>query len=599
MANRAEFLNLNPKSAREILWKTNTALRSAEKELAAIADVPKKGKRTVANTFEPLNRVSMIIAEARNRASLFSAAHPDSKIRAAAEKATQKLAEFFPRIYLRRDIYEAVQSVSPEGLDAEAKRFREKELLDFKLTGVDKSADVRREIQRLTRRGVKLGQAFDRNIKNDVRYVDLKPSELEGLPEDYRKAHAPNKHGMVRLSTQYPDYLPFMQYAKSDGARRRFNFLFLNRGWPKNDKVFRELLAVRRRQARLLGFKDWADYATVEKMTGSAKIVQAFLDQVDRLTKIRADRDYQLLLARKRKDDPKAKSIGSWESVYYDNLVAKEKIGFDSKEVRNYFQFKKVKAGVLKTAARLFGLDCQRVKASVWHKDAEAFNVFRGRKLIGLFYLDLHPRTGKYGHAACFDIRPGIHSKQLPEAALICNFSKELMSHDEVTTFFHEFGHLVHFILGGDQRWARYSGFATEWDFVEAPSQMLESWALDFGTLRQFAFHHKTGKPISRDLVSRMQKAENSGKGIWQRTAAFLRGAVAALPPGTVTCARGFARHHAARAEKIQPVRLFARDASACKLRPSERLLGALLHLYMVARHRGGHPDAFPKERHV
>jgi len=172
-------------------------------------------------------------------------------------------------------------------------------------------------------------------------------------------------------------------------------------------------------------------------------------------------------------------------------------------------------------AVHLFGLSYRRVSSSTWHPDVETFDVYRGKKLIGRFHLDLHPRKGKYGHAACFDIRPGIRRIQLPEASLVCNFSKGLMTHSEVTTFFHEFGHLIHHILAGDQSWFRFNGFGTEWDFVEAPSQMLEAWALDYKTLKRFARHHKSGKPIPESLVKEMQKADKFGRGIWVRRQTF------------------------------------------------------------------------------
>ena len=509
------FLDLHPKSAREVSRLAETALRAAEAEVEKIAQV--KGRRTVENTLEPLNRAAIAIAEARGRLSVYAAAHPGTKARAAAEKAIEDMAAFYPKLYLRRDIYEAIRAVSAAGLDAAARRFREKELLDFKLTGVDKPANVRAEIKRLVKRNVKLGQAFDRNIKDDVRHIDLKPEQLAGLPEDYRKAHAPGKNGLVRLSTQYPDYRPFMKYAKDGGARKKFSFRYLNRAWPKNEKTFKELLAGRLRHAELLGFKHYADYVTVDKMTGSAKAAQHFLDRIGRLTEKRAAKDYEVLLARKRQDDPETRAVGSWESAYYDNLAAKERTGFDSQKAREYFHFKKVKPGVLRIAERLFGLQFNKVAVRAWHPAVEVFAVRRNRKLIGRFYLDLHPRAGKYGHAACFDIRPGIKDRQFPEAALICNFTDGLMSHDEVTTFLHEFGHLMHFILAGEQHWARFSGFATEWDFVEAPSQMLEQWAFDYDTLRRFAMHQRTGKPIPRALVDALQKAEDFGKGIWNR----------------------------------------------------------------------------------
>ena len=516
------FLNLHTQSVKMLEADARKALALAEKEIASIVAVPLETPRTTENTLNPLNRAAIAIVEARSRASLLAAVHPNPKIRKAAETSLQKVAKFFPQAYLRRDLYEAVKAVPLQNRDEMTRRFVEKELLDFRLTGIEMPERIRREIKALIAQSVKLGQAFDRNIKDDVRSVTISAAKLDGLPEDYRHAHAPDQRGRVHISTQYPDYFPFMKYAEDETARRALNLLYLNRGWPKNKKVFSALLAVRKRQANLIGFANWADYATADKMTGSAKTVQSFLDQAARLVKKSAARDQAVLLARKKKNDPTAHCIEIWELSYYENLVVREKINLDTQAVRDYFPFAKVRDGILAATEKMFGLSFRRSSAKAWHPDVRAYDAYRGKRLIGRFYLDLHPREGKYGHAACFDIRPGIHGTSLPEAALICNFSRDLMSHSEVTTFFHEFGHLLHFILAGDQRWARFSGIATEWDFVEAPSQMLETWAFDPTTLRRFARHQKTGKPIPRAMVKKMEQAEHFCKGIWTGRQIFL-----------------------------------------------------------------------------
>jgi thimet oligopeptidase len=512
-----KFLNLNLKDSKSLLKETDAALKTANEELAAIMRLSSGAKHSVSNTLEPLNRITAVVSGIRSRASFFAAVHPNPKIRSAAERATKKISRFSSGLYLRRDLYEAVKSVSEVGLDEGTRRFRRKELLDFELTGVGKDPGVRREIKSLMNRAVKLGQAFDRNIKDDVRYLKLSPADLEGLPEDYRKSHKPNKSGVVRISTQYPDYYPFMEYATSGKARRALSFLSKNRGWPKNDKVFRELLATRKRQAELAGYTDWADYITADKMTGSAKMVHRFIDRVAVIAKKPSRRDYKTLLARKQKDYPRARSLDTWDLYYYENLVTKERIGLDTQEVREYLPFGLVKRGILRTGERFFGVSYRRVLPPTWHRDVEAFDVYHGRALIGRFYFDLHPRKGKYGHAACFDIRSGIRGVQLPEASLVCNFSKGLMSHNEVTTFFHEFGHLMHCILAGDQVWIRFNGFGAEWDFVEAPSQMFEAWALDYGTLKRFARHHRFGKTIPKALVEKMRQANKFGRGVWMQ----------------------------------------------------------------------------------
>lgn len=476
-----------------------------------------KGNRTLENTLLPLNHLSREVVGLRNQSSLLAAVHPEKAMRDAGEKSVEVLSAFMSKLATRQDLYHAIEAVPAHTLDEEAQRVREKELRDFRLAGIMLPEKTRTQVQKLSDHMTKLGQKFDANIRDDVRYIEVAPSSLDGLPEDYRHARPLSKKGTVRLSTQYPDLQPFMKYSKDKNARKSFHFLNANRGWPKNGPVLIQLLAARQKQAKLLGFVHWADYITADKMIGTGKNVEEFLSELERLTRTPAQRDYSALLKRKQKDEKGATAVYAWESTYYDNLLAEETIGYRTQEAREYFQFPRVKEAIMALAKSLFGLEFILVKSKMWHKEVETYEVFRNKKLIGRAYLDLHPREGKYGHAACFDIIPGIAGMQLPEAALVCNFPKMLMSHDDVVTFFHEFGHLAHFLLSGKSQWVRLSGFATEWDFVEAPSQMLEAWAIDEKTLRSFAKHEKTGKRMSSLLAQKIKKTEEWNKGLWTR----------------------------------------------------------------------------------
>jgi thimet oligopeptidase len=191
--------------------------------------------------------------------------------------------------------------------------------------------------------------------------------------------------------------------------------------------------------------------------------------------------------------------------------------------MRPFFEYGRVKEGVLALTARLFGLRYERVgDAPLWHPDVEVYDVWEGEQRLGRFFLDMHPREGKYKHAAQFTLATGKRGVRAPQGALLCNFPKPgaepaLMQHRDVETFFHEFGHLLHHILGGRTRWAGLSGVRTEWDFVEAPSQMLEEWSWDADALATFARHCETGEVLPRERVVRMKAAEEFGKGLWVR----------------------------------------------------------------------------------
>ena len=207
--------------------------------------------------------------------------------------------------------------------------------------------------------------------------------------------------------------------------------------------------------------------------------------------------------------------------------MREEQYDVDAQRVRTYFAFPKVRQGLLDVTGRLFGLRYEPADVPVWHEDVAAYDVFRvstgstaDEASIGRIYLDLHPREGKYKHAAQFTLTDGVAGEQLPEGVLVCNFSRGLMEHDHVVTLFHEFGHLLHHVLGGHGEWHRFAGVATEWDFVEAPSQMLEEWAWDPAVLRSFATD-EAGEPIPVELVEAMRRSDDYGKGIYARTQMF------------------------------------------------------------------------------
>jgi thimet oligopeptidase len=291
--------------------------------------------------------------------------------------------------------------------------------------------------------------------------------------------------------------------------------------------VLQRMLERRAELAKLLGYENWAAYATEDKMIGSAKSAAEFIGRIAKASEQRMKRDYTQLLERKRKDDPAARDVRGWDSAFYSERVSAEQYGFDSQAIRPYFEYRRVKEGVLSITGKLFGIRYQQVTdVPVWHPDVDVYDVLEGDQKLGRIYLDMHPREGKYKHYAQFTLVNGVSGKQLPEGVLLCNFPKPgeepaLMEHDGVKTFFHEFGHLLHHVFGGHVRWAGLSGVATEWDFVEAPSQMLEEWVWDVPTLQTFARHFQGGEPIPAELVQRAKAADEYGKGLWVRQQMF------------------------------------------------------------------------------
>ncbi|TMQ23973.1 MAG: Zn-dependent oligopeptidase [Deltaproteobacteria bacterium] len=489
-----------------------------------IADAP----RTVDETLARYNQLLTAASASNALAGLMSEVHPDEVIRDAARECEQKVSRFYSDLALDRDMYDALAAVDVSGADTETQRFLAHTLRDYRRAGVDKPAEVRTRLKKIDEELTKLGQGFSKNISEDVRAIEITdPARLAGLPADFIAAHPPDADGKIRITTDYPDYNPFITYAEDDELRRELYIAFRSRGDHHNEATLRDILRLRAEKASLLGFTNWADYITADKMIGSGERAAEFIDKVWKLAWPRAERDYKELLRQLAAIGPGAAAVADWQKAWLENLVKKQRYQVDASEVRQYFPYQRVLEGLLEITAEIF--DLQYVPAGDaerWHASVLAYDVVRGTTKLGRIYLDMHPRDGKYKHAAQFPLKDGVRGMQLPEGVLVCNFpapdpgepggrpaSAGLMEHDDVVTMFHEFGHLMHHVLGGHQKWISQSGVATEWDFVEAPSQMFEEWAWSYETLSRFARHHKTGAVIPRSLVDNMRRADKFGLG--------------------------------------------------------------------------------------
>jgi thimet oligopeptidase len=401
-----------------------------------------------------------------------------------------------------------------QNADLPTRYYVQRELLEFRLNGVDKDDATRATLKKL-RDQLALDQSiFQRNITDDEKVVEAAPDELDGLPQDYIDHHKPGADGRIRITTREPDSFPVINFAKSDSLRRRLWDASQNRGYPRNREVLLRMLRTRYRIAILLGYTSWADYQAADKMIKNGANIAKFLDELHAASRPVAQREFALLLAEKRNTEPEAKEIFSYEFFRLSELVRRAQYGFDSQSIRSYLPFPEVKQGVMSTAATLFNVSFkQEMNVPTWHPSVETWDVIDNGKAIGRFYLDMHPRTGKFSGGALSVLLDGVRGKQLPEGVLECNFPEPtatdpgLMDYNDVVTFLHEFGHLMHHILGGQQQWAGIGATSVETDFVEAPSQMLEEWMRSPQVLASFAHHYKTHEPIPADLVLRMRHA--------------------------------------------------------------------------------------------
>jgi thimet oligopeptidase len=496
----------------------NDHLAAAQHAIDALVAV--KAARTIANTFAPYDEALRHINAAYNIASLMEQVHPEAAFRNAATTLVSKANAAQTALALNPAVYQALAHLDLSGSDPATHYYMQRQLLEFRLFGVDRDEATRARLKKLNDELTDEQSAFGRNISDDERTVDVKDrSELEGLPPDYIERHKPGANGVVHLSTNYPDFYPVMKFARSDVLRQRMIVAFFSRAYPKNTAVLTNMMRSRYEIATLLGFSSWADYNAKDKMIGSGAHIAAFINELAATTRPVQEQETAMLLEEKQKVHPGAKEIWDYENWYYPELVRRVKYNFDSQLARPYFPYKQVEQGILDTAAKLFHVTFRQVaNAPAWDSSVETWNVLDDGKPIGRFYLDMHPRPGKYSHDAMFPLLDGVRGRQLPEAALICNLPAPsasdpgLMEVGDVATFFHEFGHLMHDILGGQQRWAGISGISMEADFAEAPSQMLEELIRSPSVLAPFARHYKTGQPIPTELVMRMNRAAAFGR---------------------------------------------------------------------------------------
>jgi thimet oligopeptidase len=486
-----------------------------------------KGPRTVRNTLQPYDDAEDQLSIAGSNADLMFSLADTAPLRDAGQALEARVSQADTELSLNRQVYDALTALPQTGLDAATHHYLEHTLLEYRLAGVDRDEATRAKIHALRDRITKLSLDFGRNIDESTLKITAARADLDGLPPDYIARHKPDEHGVYTLTSDPPDVLPVLDFGKSTSLRRKIYLAYNNRAYPQNESVLSDLLQTRQQLAATLGYAHYADMAAADKMIGSAANIQHLLDTLDQISRPAARKEYDELLAFAQSRDPQIKTISLADSRFWMEQYRRATYNFDAQEVRPYFPYADVQAGILQTASRLFHVSFEAVKdAQVWDSSVATFDVYDsatghdGRRL-GRVYLDMHPREGKFKWFASGPVIPGARGRHLPEGVLMCNFpggapgDPGLMQYDDVVTFFHEFGHLMHHILGGQGEWSAQGGFDVEFDFVEAPSQMLEEMFHDPAILQSFGRNYKTGEVIPAALIAKMNAASAYGRAYW------------------------------------------------------------------------------------
>ncbi|MGD0157175.1 MAG: M3 family metallopeptidase [Terracidiphilus sp.] len=487
-----------------------------------------EGERTPANSLLHYDTAIEQLTLAGAQAGILNSVAADKAVRDQAQMEAQRVAMAGSALSLNRPVYDALVAMKLDSASAATKHYMERTLLGYRLSGVDKDEATRERLHALHDKATQLSLAFSRNIQEGGKTIEATPEELDGLPADYVARHPAQKGedgaARVTLTTDPPDMMPVMTFAASAALRERMFLAYNTRAYPANRQILLDLLATRQEIASVIGFRSWADLATADQMMKSAANVRTFLAKLDEASRDGAKREHSLVLEFVRERQPTSSEIDITSRGYWYEQFRRARFDFDSQSVRPYFPYTQVEAGVLETAAKLFKVEFRPSSAPKWDAAVRVYEVFEDGRIVGRFYLDMHPREGKDKWFSAAPVVTGVRGRALPEAALICNFPSPeekdpgLLQYSDVVTFFHEFGHLMHAILGGRTEWAGLSGFATEGDFIEVPSQMLEEFFRDEKLLQAFAKHYETGEVLPAELIRTMKLAGAFGRADWVRT---------------------------------------------------------------------------------
>ncbi len=505
-------------TAETVAAGTDAAIAAAEQLIAGVvatADAP-----SLTETLAPIELANAAMAVGYGRGAFMAQVSIDAAVRDAGSEAEERITKWRVGLAFRDDLYAAVRALadSPAGaaLEGEDRRLLDFWLRDFRRAGQELPAERRRELEALRSRLVELEVAFQRNISEFADGIDATREDLAGMPESFiERLHPGSTPGTLRVSLDYPEFKPFMER----GDRRDLREALFRKDWNKAAETNRPLLAealeLRRKIAALLHYPTWAHIATEVRMSGDPDRVATFYEQLIPPIQAAAAAEVEKLGAMMA-DAGVDGRLEAWDWGYYDTAEQLAKHGIDQAEVAEYLPLDRVWQGLFEITGEVFDLDYREVPdARAWHPDVKLYEV-RDRSSgehLASFYADLFPREGKFSHAAAFPLVLG-HRRadggyEKPVNAIVANLTPpagdrpSLLRHGprgEVETLFHEFGHILHMSLTR-AAYARFSGADTEWDFVEAPSQIMEHWAWQPELIRRISGHWKTGEPIPDQLV--------------------------------------------------------------------------------------------------
>ena len=529
-----------PQTPEAVETSTKEAIKRSNAALDAIGRLDRK-KMTFQNTVVALDDLAYEANNVGNKATIIKQANTDPKMRAAAEKAVKAMNDWFVGIDYREDVYKSIKAFAETNpqLTGEDKKLLDETMRDYRRAGLALPPEKRKEVEQLRKQLAKLGTDFDTNIANAKRPVVFTKAELEGIPEDFlsKPGIKTGDDAYTVLANVTWQFNAVEENAKSEATRKKIYIARETLAEDKNVPLLNQMLTLRNKIALRLGYKSWDDFQTEPRMAKTGAAAQKYIDDLVAGIEPKFAAELSELQKMKQLDAQPSEGgaftaprINIWDWRYYQNQLKKQKFAVDAEALRNFFPLQKVLDGMFAIYQRIFGLKFEQIAVPYkWIDDLQLWAVSDAAsgEPLGLFYLDMFPRDGKYNHFAEFEIIGGKllpdGKYQRPTVTLLCNFppatadKPSLLSHTEVETLFHEFGHVLHTITTR-AKYGRFAGTHVPTDFVEAPSQMLQNWVWDKNVLDSFAADYREpSKKIPGDTIQKMKDAKLATAGVFYR----------------------------------------------------------------------------------
>lgn len=512
------------KTPAQIQATTEIAISVGNERLKAIAG-RKPEQMTFTNTIAALDYAYYPVAAATRRMGFIQETSPGKNLRDAALEATKKLQKWLIDTSFRQDVYQAVKTIAATNpaLKGEDAMYFKTVLRDYRRNGMELPEAKRQQLQQLKNRLNDLQLEFQTNITKASSLVEFSREELEGVSGDFLgNKEILGEDGIYRVNANITwQALEVLRNAKKEETRKRLSIARSSRAMKENTPLFTEILKTRAKIAKLLGYDNWADYRIETKMAKNGKTARDFLQNLSTELAPKFEKELATFSRLKAAENGKDKAkLYYWDIPYYKNQLKKSRYQIDTEKLRVFFELENTLSGMFSIFEELFNIKIEAVTAPYkWVDDLRLYAVTDAASgaPLGLIYMDMFPREGKYNHFAQFSITPGKlfpnGKYQRPVVALVCNFpppangKPSLLTYDHVETLFHEFGHALHSVLT-QANYMEFSATSVPRDFVEAPSQMLENWVRSKPVLDRFAVDYRDGKTrIPADTLDKMEAA--------------------------------------------------------------------------------------------